>query len=224
LNEATGRGWWIGRPVERPASNPLQFDQGLSIGSHLLTWPKEHIVKCLVQLHPDDTINLAQNLTQIQSLYEAVQMSGNDLLLEIIPAKHLPIEQDTLLRAITLLYDEDIYPEWWKLEAMTAAQWQGIDTVIQERHPYCRGVVLLGLDASVDELSAAFGQARASRVCRGFAVGRTIFRELSRQWLAGEISDQDLVVKARGNFEALILAWQQSRGEGRGKHDATCSG
>jgi 5-dehydro-2-deoxygluconokinase len=196
--------------VERPATNPLQFDQGPSIGSHLLTWPKEHVIKCLVQLHPDDNANLSQNLAQIQALYEAAQMSGHDLLLEIIPAKHLPVQPDTVLRAMTLLCDMGIYPEWWKLEAMSAAQWRAIEALIEERDPNCRGVLLLGLDAPLAELSATFVEARASRVCRGFAVGRTIFRELSRQWLAEEISDQDLVLKARGNFEALIRAWQQS--------------
>src|SRR5471030_2613440 len=56
LNAATGRGWWIGRPVELPCSNPLVFDWGRSIGSHLLSWPQEHVIKCLVQLHPDDDV------------------------------------------------------------------------------------------------------------------------------------------------------------------------
>src|SRR6266404_5398597 len=37
LDTATGRGWWIGRPVELPGSNPLQFDRGRSIGTHLLS-------------------------------------------------------------------------------------------------------------------------------------------------------------------------------------------
>src|SRR6266446_5203825 len=42
LDAATGRGWWIGRPVELPGSNPLQFDRGRSIGTTLQTWPREH--------------------------------------------------------------------------------------------------------------------------------------------------------------------------------------
>ncbi|MEO8508840.1 MAG: 5-dehydro-2-deoxygluconokinase, partial [Betaproteobacteria bacterium] len=56
LNAATGRGWWIGRPVELPGSNPLQFDRGRSVGTTLLSWPADHIVKCLVYFHPDDAI------------------------------------------------------------------------------------------------------------------------------------------------------------------------
>ena len=54
LNAATGRGWWIGRPVELPGSNPVAFDRGRSIGTTLASWPQEHVVKCLVQYHPDD--------------------------------------------------------------------------------------------------------------------------------------------------------------------------
>src|SRR5581483_2724270 len=53
LNAATGRGWWIGRPVETPGSHPLEFEYGRSIGSQLVQWPREHVVKCLVQFDPD---------------------------------------------------------------------------------------------------------------------------------------------------------------------------
>ena len=37
LNAATGRGWWIGRPVELPGSNPLKFEHGRSIGTNLIS-------------------------------------------------------------------------------------------------------------------------------------------------------------------------------------------
>ena len=54
LNAATGRGWWIGRPVELPGSNLLKFEHGRSIGTNLISWPNEHVAKCLVFYHPDD--------------------------------------------------------------------------------------------------------------------------------------------------------------------------
>src|SRR5690606_34281586 len=43
LNDATGKGWWIGRPVELPSSRPLRFQHGDDLGSHLHHWPREHI-------------------------------------------------------------------------------------------------------------------------------------------------------------------------------------
>src|SRR5947207_3698479 len=212
LNAATGRGWWIGRPVELPGSNPVVFDRGRSIGTTLLPWPQEHVVKCLVQFHPDDAIdNRLEQEAQIKALYDSLQASGHELLLEIIPPKSLPRQPDTVHRALKRLYNLDIYPEWWKLEPMDAAQWRAIDALIGERDPYCRGVVLLGLNASADVLAAGFRDAAASATCRGFAVGRTIFQEPTKQWFAGTIDDAALRQTIRANFEGLIDAWRDAR-------------
>jgi 5-dehydro-2-deoxygluconokinase len=212
LNAATGREWWIGRAVELPLSNPLEFDYGRSIGSHLLGWPKEHVVKCLVKFHPDDSIEeRLEQEAQIRGLYDAVQTSGHELLLEIIPPKNLPQKNDTVLRCIKRLYNLGIYPEWWKLEAMSAQQWDAIDHLVIERDPYCRGVVLLGLAASVEELTVAFQASRYSKTCRGFMVGRTIFHEPSKLWLKNQIDDDGLIQQVRAIFEKLISVWQASR-------------
>ncbi|AYM78242.1 5-dehydro-2-deoxygluconokinase [Janthinobacterium agaricidamnosum] len=212
LNDATGRGWWIGRPVEMPGSNPLQFDWGRSLASRLTQWPKEHVIKCLVQLHPDDTPeNRLEQEAQIKGLYDAAQITGHELLLEIIPAKSLPQHDDTVYRAVKRLYNLGIYPEWWKLESMSAQQWQAIDALVHERDPYCRGVVLLGLNAPIAALADSFEQASASSTCKGFMVGRTIFQEPSRRWLAGELDDAGLIAAVRANFEQLISLWQRTR-------------
>lgn len=212
LDEATGRGWWIGRPVELPGSNPLHFDWGRSIGSHLISWPKEHVIKCLVQLHPDDHVeNRLEQEAQLKALYDAAQVSGHELLLEIIPSKALASDADTVYRAVKRLYNIGIYPEWWKLEHLDPAQWAKIDELVRQRDPYCRGVVLLGLHASIEDLAASFDAARDSTSCRGFLIGRTIFHEPSRRWLAGELDDAGVIAALRTNFETLIHTWQRSR-------------
>jgi 5-dehydro-2-deoxygluconokinase len=212
LNAATGRGWWIGRPVEMPGSNPLVFDRGRSVGTALVSWPRDHVVKCLVSFHPDDAVdNRLEQEAQVRALYDAVQASGHELLLEIVPPKSLGREADTVHRALKRLYNLGIYPEWWKLEPMDAAQWAKIDALIDERDPYCRGVLLLGLNAGIDTLAKAFADARGSATCRGFAVGRTVFHEPSMQWLAGAIDDAALKRAIRGRFEALIDAWRDAR-------------
>ncbi|MEO6919808.1 MAG: 5-dehydro-2-deoxygluconokinase [Collimonas sp.] len=216
LNAATGRGWWVGHAVELPLSNPLEFDYGRSIGSHLLSWPKEHVVKCLVQFHPDDAVEKRlEQEAQIRALYNAVQVSGHELLLEIIPPKDLPKADDTVWRGIKRLYNLGIYPEWWKLESMSEQQWDAVDRLIAERDPYCRGVVLLGLAAPVEELAAGFRASRHSKTCRGFMVGRTIFHEPSKLWLQGQIDDATLIQQARATFEQLIGVWRASRAENR---------
>ena len=94
---------------------------------------------------------------------------------------------------------------------MDAAQWRVIDALIAERDPYCRGVVLLGQNASTDVLATGFVDARSSSTCRGFAVGRTIFQEPARRWLAGAVDDATLKQAIRATFEGLIDAWQNAR-------------
>jgi 5-dehydro-2-deoxygluconokinase len=111
------------------------------------------------------------------------------------------------------LYNIGIYPEWWKLEPMDAAQWQAVDALIAERDPYCRGVVLLGLSAGVEQLNEGFRAAAQSATCRGFTVGRTIFHEASQAWLANEIDDGELIARVRHTFETLIASWRATRGD-----------
>ncbi|MBF4448955.1 DUF2090 domain-containing protein, partial [Vibrio anguillarum] len=72
------------RPIELPGSRPLELEHG-NIGSQLVSWPLEHIVKCLVFFNPEDdhTVRLQQE-HQIQEVYQACCQSGHELLLEVI--------------------------------------------------------------------------------------------------------------------------------------------
>jgi 5-dehydro-2-deoxygluconokinase len=214
LLAASGRGWWLGRPVEQPGSSPLEFEGGRSIGTRLTAWPREQVVKCLVRFHPDEPVEQRlEQETQLRALYDAVQASGHELLLEVIPPREgLPYDDRTIVRALERLYNIGIFPEWWKLEPMPVTAWAEVDRLLAARDPHCRGVVILGLNAAIDELAAAFREAASVRACRGFAVGRTISHAPSRDWLAGRIDDAALVAQVRANFQALVRAWREARG------------
>lgn len=67
------------------------------------------------------------------------------------------------LRAIKRFYNLGIKPDWWKLPPLQAENWDAVDQLIQERDPYCRGVVLLGLDAPQAELQAGFNAAAGNQ-------------------------------------------------------------
>lgn len=213
LNAATGRDWWVARPVEVQGSRPLAFEHGRSIGSNLVAWPKEQIIKCLVQYHPDDEpmLRLEQE-AQVMGLYQASQASGHELLLEVIPPKdHPSTHPDVIYRSLKRLYNLGIFPAWWKIETQPAEVWEKLDALIQERDPYCRGVVLLGLNAPAEALAAGFREASNSTSCRGFAVGRTIFHEPSRAWLEGEVDDAGLISRVQSTFGFLIESWRDAR-------------
>ncbi|PWQ92442.1 bifunctional 5-dehydro-2-deoxygluconokinase/5-dehydro-2-deoxyphosphogluconate aldolase [Leucothrix pacifica] len=213
LNDITGRGWFIGRPVELPSSYPLELEGGRSIGSRLKEWPLEHIVKCLCFYHPDDPtdVRLKQE-RQIAELFKACQASGHQLLLEFIPPAGSTVEDDTMSRALARMYNLGIRPDWWKLPPQSEASWELLTQLINHRDPHCQGVVLLGLAASMASVKQGFKTAAAYPICKGFTVGRTIFAEESRQWMLGEIDDQALVDGAAANYLELIKAWREWRG------------
>ncbi|MET3925753.1 5-dehydro-2-deoxygluconokinase [Devosia sp. 2618] len=201
--------FWIGKPIELPGSRPLQFEFSQDLGSRLIDWPVDHCIKVLCFYHPEDAPELKQ--TQIEKLrtaFEAARKVGRELLIEIIASKHGAMADDTISRAMTEIYDLGIKPDWWKLEpqANTAA-WAAIDAVIEARDPLCRGVVLLGLEAPQDILEAGFAAARTSQRVKGFAVGRTIFGESAKNWLASTISDEQAVAEMATKFGALVDIW-----------------
>jgi len=218
LNDVTGRGWWIGRPVEFPSSRPIELEGGRSIGSRLKSWPREHIVKCLVFYHPDDAVELRhQQERQVLELWNACCDSGHELLLELIPPRNAEgnnkVSDEVYINSIKRFYNLGVKPDWWKLPPQSASNWQIISDLIAKRAPHCRGVVMLGLDAPAEELKQGFMASAGFDVCKGFAVGRTIFSGPSRQWLANEIDDQQLIEAVTANYLELIKTWKARNGE-----------
>jgi 5-dehydro-2-deoxygluconokinase len=219
LASATGRGWWVGRPVELPGSRPLRFDGTRSIGSALVNWPTEQVVKCLVHYHPDDAFALRLEQEQkVLELWEATRASGNELLLEIILPRALSIagqEDAAVLRAVKRFYNIGVKPEWWKLAPMAAAGWHGLEVLVQERDPHCRGAVILGLNQPILHLVDSFRNA-TNPIVKGFMVGRSLWMDESLQWLSGSIDDATFVNRVAANYTVLVDAWRNRRSMVRG--------
>ncbi|AKJ40853.1 5-dehydro-2-deoxygluconokinase [Pragia fontium] len=209
LNDITGEGWWIGRPIELPGSRPLTLEHG-DIGSQLIDWPLEHVVKCLVFFHPEDShpLRLEQE-KKVQEVYRACCKSGHELLLEVILPADMQRTDELYLRAIQRFYNLGVKPDWWKLPPLSAHSWSILTDLISQRDPHCRGVVILGLDAPLEDLKAGFNAAAGYPLIKGFAVGRTLFAKPSQKWLKGEIDDCTLIQQIKSNYLQLIDLWQQ---------------
>ncbi|MBA8909579.1 bifunctional 5-dehydro-2-deoxygluconokinase/5-dehydro-2-deoxyphosphogluconate aldolase [Aminobacter ciceronei] len=204
---------WLGRPVELPGSRPLRFEFSQDIGSQLVEWPVEHCIKCLCFYHPDDSAELkAEQQQKLRTLFEAARKVGRELLIEIIAGKHGKLDENTIPRALAELYALGIKPDWWKLEPQaSAAAWQKIEAVITTNDPYCRGVVLLGLEAPLAELEVAFAATSDASIVKGFAVGRSIFAHAAEEWMAGRMDGKAAVDDMAQRFEQLTKAWLAAR-------------
>ena len=204
---------WIGRPVELPGSRPLKFEGGGDIGTKLIEWPVDHVIKCLCFYRMDDSAQLkAEQEERMLQLQDAARRLGREWLLEIIASKHGTLEDDTISSILNHLYDLGLKPDWWKLESQPSAKaYANITSIIQSGDPFCRGIVLLGLDAPEAELAKAFALAAPEPLVKGFAIGRTIFAEPARLWLGGKISDDDAISHMEHTFARLTTSWIKAR-------------
>lgn len=213
LFRAAGEDLWIARPVERPGSRPLEFDVTDSLGAHLVEWPVTHVVKCLCFYHPDDpeALRLRQE-RELLRLFDATRTVGRELLIEIIAGKHGVLADDTVAQVLTRLYALGIRPDWWKLELQPSAlAWAKVGDAVRAGDRFCRGVMVLGLEAPLEDLARGFALARDEKLVRGFAVGRSIFAQAAQDWLAGRIDDAQAVAAMAERFFGLVTAWQSVR-------------
>ena len=216
LQRASGTGLWIGRPVEWPGSRPLTVEPelGADFGG-LMEWPLGHVVKALCFYHPDDSAEMrADQEATVMRLFQAARRNRLEFLLEIIPSKVSPVDDDTTPRAIQRFYDIGVYPDWWKLEPFASdAAYARACAAITRNDPHTRGVVVLGLDAAEDDLAASLQLAARHELVRGFAIGRTIFGDAARGWLKGEMTDAEAIAQMAGRYANLCRVWDAARSD-----------
>lgn len=221
LNRATaygppppeGRNIWIGRPIERPGIRPLTFEGTPSLGVTLREWPVNHCVKCLVFYHPDDSADLRERQEEaLLRLVDASRNTGHELLIEVITPEKMPRDETTIPAIIDHFYQIGIYPDWWKLPPpVNDAEWHALADVIRRYDIHCRGIVLLGFDAPIEGVREAIETAAQHTICRGFAVGRTIFADAARGWFEGTINDEEAIGDMANRYGDLIKSWNRSR-------------
>jgi 5-dehydro-2-deoxygluconokinase len=109
-------------------------------------------------------------------------------------------------------YVAGVYPDWWKLEPLkTEDSWANAIAAIEAHDVHTRGIVVLGLDAPETELLASFKVAARFPLVKGFAVGRTIFGDVARRWMAGEITDIQAVEGMATRYDRLCGLWDAAR-------------
>ncbi|AOF53532.1 5-dehydro-2-deoxygluconokinase [Rodentibacter caecimuris] len=208
LNEITGRKWWIGRPIELPSSRPLRLEHG-DLGSQLISWPQEHVVKCLVFYHPKDEPGMKSEQDEsLKQIYQTCCRTGHEFLLEVILPHDMAQDEKYYAEIIAHFYQLGIKPDWWKLPGLSSSEWDKISGLIQKNDAYCRGILILGLDAPEEQFEAIFNAAANKPLVKGFAVGRTIFGQPSIEWLAGKLNDEELILQVSERYQRLIKLWK----------------
>jgi 5-dehydro-2-deoxygluconokinase len=210
LAELTGSGAWISRAVEVAKSRPVEFVGGPNPAATLRAWPEEHVVKCNLYMHPDDDGEMREIQEQrVLRLYDACLVNDRRLLLEVQASPGTTYDGDSVARLLGRFYEIGVRPEWWKIPPNPdPAVWARIGDVVREHDPYCAGLLVLGQAMEEERLAESFAAAASEPLCRGFAIGRSIYGEPARRWLAGEIGDEELVSSVAQRYGRMNALWQ----------------
>ena len=211
LHSSADSGLWTGRPAEASGVYPLALNMGPDIGTHLAEWPVTQTVKLLLPYRLDDPADIRDHHDQLLArLYDACRTAGRELLVEIITSHSgQPVAADDIPVIMEHIYQQGIYPDWWKLEPVEqAAFWQRCGAVVRTFDPYAQGIIVLGKQMPSDQLVAMFAAAKTDEMVKGFAIGRTIFWGPAEDWFAGRCDDQAAIRQMAAGFAGLIAAWQ----------------
>ena len=214
LHQITSTNAWIGRPIEASGEFPLQLEAEGEIVQHLSDWPLNQTVKVLCPYRLDDDAAIRQHHEQlIVKLDRACRFTGHQWLLEIITAREGNSPAfDQVSSIMQHFYDLGVRPDWWKLEpALNDAYWLSVGEVIDKNDIYCQGVIVLGLNGTIESISEAFYAAAKQPWVKGFAVGRTLFSEAAQGWLKGHLNDAQAVALMAKKYQLIIAAWDNAQ-------------
>jgi 5-dehydro-2-deoxygluconokinase len=211
LEELTGSGAWIARAVEVARSRPVEFVGGPNVAATLRSWPEEHVVKCNLYWHPQDDSEIrALQEQRVLQLFDACVRNDRQLLLEIQAPQGMRFDEGSMAELLGRFYEIGVRPEWWKLPPNPdPGVWERIGDVVREHDPYCAGLLILGQALEEEELVESFAAAASEPLCNGFAIGRSIYGDPARRWLAGEIGDEELVSSVAERYERMVSLWQK---------------
>ncbi len=203
---------WIGRPIEKAGVFPLELTEEPDIGSRLANWPVNHCVKVLAPLRNDDPKEIYEHQVKLLSqLAQACRLTNHELLLEIITKRNDKASSpEQILSLMQKLYEDNIYPDWWKLEPIENVEfWSKANDIVQQFDPYAQGIIVLGMDAPSDKLASVFDLCKNYKYVKGFAVGRSIFFETARKWFGNKITNQQAKYEMFNKFTTLIKLWKR---------------
>jgi 6-phosphofructokinase/myo-inositol catabolism protein IolC len=191
--------------AEKSSQPEFELEYGDRFGEHIEAFDPE-FVKVLVRYNPEGDAEMnRRQAARLAELSAWLAPRGTKFLFElIVPPEPAQVAESfaTELRprlvatAIRELQAAGIEPDVWKVEGMTnaddyrivaeAARAEGRDAV---------GCVVLGAGADEATVNHWLREAAGVDGFIGFAIGRTIFWEPLKQWIAGTI-DADAAVRA----------------------------
>jgi 5-dehydro-2-deoxygluconokinase len=112
-----------------------------------------------------------------------------------------------LTDAIGEVFQEGIYPYWWKINALDSKEkWLKLNEVIDENDPET-GLIFQFNYSQIKKLPAWIGVARSNSQSCGLAVGQSIFSEPWEKYINGNTDDAEVISEVAERFQKLLKVW-----------------
>ncbi len=218
----------LAMPTEKSGQNEFDFDYGEDFGAHIEDFDPV-FSKVLVRYNPDGDAEMnarqAERLAQLSDwLHENDRLFLFELLVPAEPAqleqaggdKHtydVEIRPDLVVRTIAECQAAGIEADVWKIEGLDRRE-DCVRVSEQARADGRDGVacVVLGRGADSDAVANWLRVGADVPGYIGFAVGRTIWMDSLKGYLADELSRDDATDKIAANYSFMVDSFTAARG------------
>jgi myo-inositol catabolism protein IolC len=215
----------LAMPVEKSGQNEFDFEYGDDFAAHIEKYQLD-FSKVLVRYNPDDDAEMNERqLGRLKKLADWLHASGRRFLFELL----VPATDDQLasVGGDTDRYDAELRPELMR-QAIEAIQNAGIEVDVwkiegvderedaamlsaQARSGAGREnvkCVLLGRGASTEKVELWLRQAAPVEGFIGFAIGRSIWWDALKGFLAGDIERADAASQIADNYLHFVKVYE----------------
>src|SRR3712207_3296389 len=230
--EAKAHGLKLAMPVEKSGQDEFDFQYGQDFGRHIETFDPD-FNKVLVRYNPEG--DAAMNRRQLERLKQLADWLHDhdrlflfELLVPAEPAQldavggdseryDLELRPELMRRAIEQIQDYGIEVDIWKIEGVDSRQ---DAEMLAKQARTCEGregvtCVLLGRGASDEKVDHWLQQAAPVEGFVGFAIGRSIWWDALKGFLAGDIERRAAAEQVADNYLRFIKVYEEAEAGAR---------
>jgi myo-inositol catabolism protein IolC len=213
----------LAMPVEKSGQDEFDFEFGADFGRHIEAFDPT-FAKVLVRYNPDDdAASSRRQVERLGLLSDWLHERGRTFLFELLvpatPAQLAAVDGDghlydtqirpqLVVRTIAELQAAGVEPDIWKIEGLDARA--DCERVAEQARSGGRdGVVCIVLGRGADEAGVRRWLEAAAGVPGyvGFAVGRTLWWDELKAYVAGALPRSEAVDRIAGNYLRMIDAY-----------------